>query len=424
MNETTTDRTGPYDVVVVGASVAGCTAATLYGRAGLRVALLEKHRSAETAKRLCGHFILGCAQETLRRLDLEEKMLAAGGATGTFAVWSEAGWAESSESVPAAINLRRTKLDPMLRALAAGTPGVDLYLGHAADGLLRTGSTVVGVRARTAGGDTRELRGRLVVGADGYRSKTAELAGARARTATNGRFGFWAYYRGVEHRGGAGQLWLLDPDVAILTATDEGLVQLIAFPTKARLAEFGQDRAGALERFIRALPDAPDLARAERVSQVIGTTDYPLVRRDPTPVPGVALIGDAATTSDPTNAVGCGWAFQSAAMLVDATAPALVDGHPLSRGLRAYRRRHRVIERHDGLARADAKGAPANPVQRALRTAAVHDADIRDRFFRFAARSEPVSHLLAPTVVLRALRISRKMGRSLPDAVRPTPVVP
>jgi flavin-dependent dehydrogenase len=35
-------RAAEYDVVVVGASIAGCTAATLLGRAGARVALLER----------------------------------------------------------------------------------------------------------------------------------------------------------------------------------------------------------------------------------------------------------------------------------------------------------------------------------------------------------------------------------------------
>lgn len=82
-----------YDVVIVGASIGGCTAAIHLGRAGLRVALLERHRSIETPKRLCGHFLLGGAKEPLRRLGIWEDLVALGGAPGTWRCGaSTAGW--------------------------------------------------------------------------------------------------------------------------------------------------------------------------------------------------------------------------------------------------------------------------------------------------------------------------------------------
>ena len=40
----------------------------------------------------------------------------------------------------------------------------------------------------------------------------------------------------------------------------------------------------------------------------------------------MALIGDAALIADYLWGVGCGWAFQTAEWLVDATAEALRDG--------------------------------------------------------------------------------------------------
>ena len=44
-----------FDAAVVGASLAGCVTATLLGRAGLRVALIDKHADEDAFKRLCGH---------------------------------------------------------------------------------------------------------------------------------------------------------------------------------------------------------------------------------------------------------------------------------------------------------------------------------------------------------------------------------
>jgi 2-polyprenyl-6-methoxyphenol hydroxylase-like FAD-dependent oxidoreductase len=95
-----------YDVVIVGGSIAGCTAAILYARAGLGVALVEKHRSAATFKALCGHFILAGAQPTLRRAGLWEAMVREGAAVGPVASWSEAGWMAPDAGTLACINLR------------------------------------------------------------------------------------------------------------------------------------------------------------------------------------------------------------------------------------------------------------------------------------------------------------------------------
>jgi flavin-dependent dehydrogenase len=44
-----------YDVIVSGASIGGCTAAILFARDGLRVALVEKLSDLAHYKILCGH---------------------------------------------------------------------------------------------------------------------------------------------------------------------------------------------------------------------------------------------------------------------------------------------------------------------------------------------------------------------------------
>ena len=61
-------RREQFDVVVVGASLAGCTAATLFARQGLSVALLEAHRDPEHYKRACTHFIQSTAWPVITRL--------------------------------------------------------------------------------------------------------------------------------------------------------------------------------------------------------------------------------------------------------------------------------------------------------------------------------------------------------------------
>ncbi len=116
---------GPeFDVAVVGASIAGCTAATLFARRGARVALIERQPDIAAYKRICTHIIHPSALPTLRRTGLIEPIEAAGGVQSTFDVWRRWGWIrpredDARERHVYAFNMRRELLDPMLRRLAA-----------------------------------------------------------------------------------------------------------------------------------------------------------------------------------------------------------------------------------------------------------------------------------------------------------------
>src|SRR3954463_11199471 len=69
---------GGFDVVVVGASTAGCTAARLFGQAGARVALIEKRPDADAYKVTCTHAILSSAAPTIGRIGLAPRLEARG----------------------------------------------------------------------------------------------------------------------------------------------------------------------------------------------------------------------------------------------------------------------------------------------------------------------------------------------------------
>lgn len=183
-----------YDVVIAGAGIAGCAAATLYGQQGLRVGLLEQHRDASTFKRACTHFIQPSALPTMRRLGLDRRIESAGGVRNTLDFWTPYGWI-TAETITAGqaehgYNIRRSVLDPMLREMAARTPGVDLLLGHNVVEVLRQGERVTGLVASAADGTRHEVHGRLTVGADGRQSAVADRSGVPVKTTPHGRFGF------------------------------------------------------------------------------------------------------------------------------------------------------------------------------------------------------------------------------------------
>lgn len=389
-----------YDAVIVGASLAGCTAAIGLGRAGARVALVEQRPDPAAFKRTCSHYVQASAIPTLERLGLLEPIVAAGGVRSRAHIWTCWGWIEAPpERAGHGVNLRRELLDPLVREIAAETPGVDLALGRTAERLLHEDGAFRGVVVRDRDGAEATLRARLVVGADGRDSHVADLSGVAAKTLPHGRIAYGAYFEGAAPSNAPdSSIWFLDPDVAAAFPTDSDLTFFAAMPTRARLAEFKRDPEEALLTYIAATPEAPAIREGRRVSPVIGKLDMPNRVRGPVG-PGLALVGDAALATDPLFGVGCGWAFQSAEWLADSVAPSLSGEEPLKRGLARYRRRHRRELRGHAFQIHDyATGRVFNRRERMLMSAAARDPELAARFDAFATRRIGLMRTFATTV--------------------------
>jgi 2-polyprenyl-6-methoxyphenol hydroxylase-like FAD-dependent oxidoreductase len=243
-----------YDVVIVGASTSGCAAAIELGRHGLRVALLEKHRSAATPKGPCGHFVLGAAGEHLARLGAWDRLVAAGATVGDLELRTDHGWlAPTARPVPPVLNARRALLDPTLRSIAAGTPGVELALGATATDVLTRDGRVEGVRVRRRDEGDGDVTGRLVVAADGHLSPVATLAGVPARTTANPRAFAYGYLRPRGTRAARSLVWALGTSWYVVSPTDDGLVELVVMPPSDELPAGSVPHAWLLEH----RPDCP-----------------------------------------------------------------------------------------------------------------------------------------------------------------------
>jgi len=387
-----------YDAVVVGASLAGCATAIQLGRSGASVALVEKRPDPAAFKRICGHFIQASATPTLERLDLLEPILAAGGIRSRITAWTRWGWIDPPpEHAGYAVNLRRERLDPLVRKIADATPGVELMLGRTVKGLLRDGDAVAGVEVDGRDGEHSQLRAPLVVGADGRGSPVAELAGLSGKTYPHERFVYAAYFEGRPDPPDSA-LWFLDPDVAASFPTDDGLTLYAVVPTKKHLPAFKRDPEAALVDFVTGLPDAPQISSGKIVGPVLGKIEMPNRVRGPV-APGLALVGDAALATDPLFGIGCGWAFQSAEWLADSVAPALAGSEPLQRGLARYRRSHRrELRGHAFLIHDYATGRRFNPGERLLFSAAVRDPKLATTFDEYGTRQIKPSKMFVKSI--------------------------
>jgi 2-polyprenyl-6-methoxyphenol hydroxylase-like FAD-dependent oxidoreductase len=400
------DQKQSYDAVIVGGSLAGCAAATMLGRAGARVAVVEKSPDPAAFKRMCSHFIQASAVPTLERLELVEPMVAAGALRSRFRAHTPWGWIEPPAATAArGINLRREKLDPMVREMAASTPGVELMLGQTVTELRQDDGVFGGVVARDRDGAETTFEAPLTIGADGRDSRIAKLSGVTVKTYPHGRFAYGGYFEGVPPPRGdrtTATIWLMDPNWAAAFPTDNELLFCAAMATMDRLPAFKDDPEAALRAYFDEVPEAPSLGDAQITHDdgVVGKIDMTNRWRTPT-APGLALIGDAALATDPLFGVGCGWAFESAEWLADAVAPALRGEAELEAGLRHYRRRHtRHLRGHAWMIHDYATGRKMQPPERLLFSGAARDPRAAKVFDRFGSRQIGATHLMAAGIPL------------------------
>ena len=234
-------RADDYDIAIVGASVAGCTAARLFALRGARVALIEARPAIDAYKTVCTHFIQSSAMPTIEKLGLTPPLEARGAVHNSADFWThDSGWIRASDDAPHGYSVTRRTLDPILRELAAETPGVELLAGWSAVGLLGEGQPA-GVAIEDRKHERRDLKARLVVAADGRDSKLARWARVRGRIKPHGRFFYWGYWSGVRPATTRSKVWFLDPDCAYTFPNEDDLTIVLVAPHRERLGEFRAD---------------------------------------------------------------------------------------------------------------------------------------------------------------------------------------
>lgn len=407
-----------YDVVVVGASAAGCTAARFLALKGLKVALIERHQDPSAYKKVCTHFLHPCARRTLERLGVVEALKSAGARPNPIRIRSRFGWIEGYDAEHG-LNIRRQTLDPILRRAAAETEGVTLFLGHSATGLVRSGDRITGVTVAGSEGAPVKLRARLVVAADGSGSKMARWAEVPTVTEPNQRFVYFTHYRGLAMPKGSAY-WYMEPDLAYAFPNDGDVTIVGVFLPIDQLPQWRGDIQHAFERYWARLPDAPRLESAEQVCEMRGLVKQVNVSRS-VAYHGMALVGDAAFCVDPIWGTGCTWAICSGEWLARAVGDTLRDpaSSPaaIDRALLVYRLRHWWETQDHWIQITNfAQGRPLPQLLRWFMSATTRDKAFATHVLRFISREIGLLRAFSPW------QIARGSLTSLLAALRGVPV--
>ncbi|MGH3346205.1 MAG: NAD(P)/FAD-dependent oxidoreductase [Nocardioides sp.] len=315
-----------YDVVVVGARVAGAATAYLLARHGLRGLLVDRSRYGTDT--LSTHALMRGGVLQLTRWGLLDEIIAAGTPAvrrTTFRYADDVVPIALKESygVDALYAPRRTVLDPIL-VDAAATAGADVRFGIAVTGVERDRhGSVTGITGRVRDGEAVRVAARIVVGADGIRSTVAEAVAAPyervGKSVASVTYGYWT---GLETDG---YEWNFRPDAASgVVPTNAGQACVFASASPRRI---GRGGLGALTRIVAETPgDLPARLSAAAPPTALRTfTGRPgYLRRawgD-----GWALVGDAGYFKDPLGAHGLTDALRDAELLARAIVAVLRDG--------------------------------------------------------------------------------------------------
>ena len=341
MGTTTTPPAAECDVVVVGARCAAAAAARLLAQRGHDVVVLD--RAPVGSDTLSTHYIARSGVVQLVRWGLLDAVLAAGtpplrGTVIHTAAGSLHRPLEDRSGVDLLVAPRRQLLDAIL-AHAACDAGAEVRTGVTVDDVLRDDDgRVVGVRGRDHTGAGVEVRARIVVGADGLRSRIARAVDAPVvRAEASPGAAHYAYYEGDWE---AVELYVGDGHLAGIFPTNDGQACIwVCMP--AGEAERTRRDAPSLEAAFAAMVDGTSPMLTERLSvsgaasPVRGTLQAPNhIRRSVGD--GWALVGDAGYHRDPITGQGISDAFRDAELLATAIDRALTGVEPEGSALQGY----------------------------------------------------------------------------------------
>jgi 2-polyprenyl-6-methoxyphenol hydroxylase-like FAD-dependent oxidoreductase len=416
---------GRYDVIVVGARVAGAATAMLIAKQGLRVLAVD--RASFPSDTISSHQLQVPGVALLHRWGLMDRLTSAG-TPPVRRVRFDAGDGvlldgrfPAYAGVDALYSPRRTLLDTIL-VEAAREAGAEIREDFRVTELTGSDDRVTGIRGSARGRPEVTESASLVIGADGKRSLVAGAVGARRyRERPVRSFASYSYWEGVPVS--AGELYQRPRRAVAVFPTNGDLTMVYV---AAPMAEFASARADLEGHYLRTLDLCGDLGErvrgGRRAERLRTTPDQPNTFRCSHGA-GWALAGDAGVVMDSVSAQGMTNALRDASYLSAAVVAGLGGSRPLAAALHDHQgRRDRAVRGMYDFTLGLAAFRPASFGQRRFLAAVAADQRETDRFLgAFAGIVPPEDYFTLGTAVrvLGSRGIRRRHGYGEPPSRLP-----
>ena len=317
-------------MIVVGAGPAGSSLAALSAGAGVRTLLVERARFPRD--KVCGEFLSaeGCA--VLDRLGVRDELMQSGAESITGARIGDTRGRTLDLELPdlgggerEAMGVSRARLDCTLRDLALRR-GAELRERHEAREPIFHDGRIAGLRLREVGAAREEtVRARVVVAADGRRSRLAQRLHPRlcdpSRTHPGSWFGLKTHLRAQGGRlSRRVDVHLFDGGYVGLARVEEGRINLCMLTSAAALRAGGSPDALLRDRLTANPAVRESIGDLERCSAWSSCGPLRFGARRAAAA-GALFVGDAAGTVDPF----CGEGMSNALVGAEVALPHLLE---------------------------------------------------------------------------------------------------
>jgi 2-polyprenyl-6-methoxyphenol hydroxylase-like FAD-dependent oxidoreductase len=338
---------GEAHVVVVGAGPGGASLAWLLARAGIRVTLLE--RQSDFAREFRGEVLMPSGIDALSQMGLEKAFAGVPqcevGAIEAYRDGRRLFRLELDEAFlggPPPRAVSQPAMLEMLVAEAARHPSFRLERGATVRDLVYEGERIAGVRAALPDGE-REVRGDLVVGADGRASILRRRAGLHEER-------FPVSFDVVWVKVALPAAFADAPPIRAYLGRGHLLICFRSYDDRLQIGwiiekgAFGDLRRRGAESWIEEMAEhvSEDLAGHLRTQrEALGRPfllDAISDRLERWTAPGLLMIGDAAHPMSPVGAQGINIALRDAIVAANWLVPALSNGSPAPDALDAATR--------------------------------------------------------------------------------------